>query len=256
MGSVISRLEGADYGPVPTRAAVAVAGEVKTRPVLDGAERPILLWMHRLGPGATLSWDRPVQDHLLFVWEGGVVAEGQPLGANEAFVVEHGGTGQVTCGDVASTVLHFHRPEDYPHPAPRGGGHTHLLAGARVMRGWERKMAMGRTLFADAACPTCEVWLHGSQLPPLWPVVPHYHTEDEIIVVTQGEIRLGRVGYGPGAVLAVDAETRYAFSSGEDGLSFINYRPASPVYVMADHSRPPQDERALMLQGLARSEPA
>ena len=256
MASVISRFEDAAVGPVPSRAAMVAAGEVETRGVIAGEGRPLLLWIHRLQPGATLTWDGPAQDHLVYVWEGAVVFERQQLGVDEAFVVEHGARGVAQCADRPATVLHFHRREDHPQPASRAGGHTHVLAGARVMRGVEPKTSIGRSLFADAACPTCEVWLHGNQLPPDLKVDRHYHTEDEIIVVTDGQIRLGRLGYGRGSVLAIDAETRYGFASGDEGLSFINFRPATPVYVIGDDSRPPQDERTLLLRGLARSRPA
>lgn len=256
MASVVTRIEDAAYGPVPARAGVAASGEVATRPVMAGEDRPLLMWAHTLAPGASLEWNGPAQDHLVYVWEGAVTADRQTLTVDEAFVVEHGGHGVVQAGETPATVLHFHRPEDHAAAAGREGGHTHVLAGARVMRGVEAKSAVGRALYADAACPTCEVWLHGNQLPPGLKVERHYHTEDEIIVVTAGEIKLGRLGYGRGSVLAVDAETRYGFTSGDPGLSFINYRPAPPVYVIGDDSRPPQDERALLLRGLARSQPA
>jgi len=255
MASVISRIEDAAPGPVPGRAAVDAAGGVETRGVISGEGRPLLLWVHHLQPGASLAWDRPAQDHLVYVWEGAVTFDGLRLGEDSAFVVEHGGKGVAQAGDQPTTLLQFHRREDHSERPGRAGGHTHVLAGARVMRGVERKTSVGRALYADAACPTCEVWLHGNQLPPGLKADRHYHTEDEIIVVTAGEMKLGRLGYGRGSVLAVDAETRYGFSCGDEGLSFINFRPAPPIYVVGDDSRPPQDERAMLLRALARSQP-
>ncbi len=255
MASVISKFNDLPYGSVPDRAGLSNSAGVETRRVIDGGDRPLLLWMHRLKPGATLAWNRPAQDHLAYVWEGAVEAEGRTLGADEVFIVEHGGHGGLKGGPAGAVVLHFHRPEDFPEPPSRAGGHAHVVAGADIRRGVDTRR-VGRALYADSACPTCEVWLHGNQLPEGQRVDRHYHTEDEIVVVTEGEILMGRLAYGRGSVLAIDAETQYAFTCGEGGLSFINYRPASPVYVIGDNSKPPADERELLLKGLANSIPA
>jgi hypothetical protein len=255
MASVIARIDAKPAGPTPARAGVTAGGDVKTRPVIDAADRPLLMWVHSLAPGASLRWDRPAQDHLIYVWEGRVLDGKQPIGLDEAFVVEHGGRGEVHAGAAPAVVLHFHRAEDHPDRPSRPGGHTHALTGGAVRRGLDDRAKVGRSLFADAACPTCEVWLHGNQLPPGLKADRHYHTDDEIIVVTGGEMMLGRLGYGRGSVLAIDAETRYAFKCGANGLSFVNFRAAPPVYVVADDSLPPQDGRALLLRGLARSRP-
>ena len=253
MGSVVARAEDQPFGPTPAEAAVRAAGGVETRRILGGPDRPIWLWMHRLRPGASLAWDRPRQDHLIYVWDGVAHSRDQPLRTDEAFVVEHGGQGEITAPEGA-VVMHFHRPEDYPEPAARAGGHVHLLAGCAVRRGADPHNDLGISLFADAACPSCEVWLHGNQYPPGYRVGRHYHSEDEVIVVTGGVIQLGRVEYGRGAVIAVDADTRYGFTAGPDGMSFVNYRPASPTYSRADNPEP-KDERTLLLNMLARSRP-
>jgi hypothetical protein len=252
MASVIARLDDQQFGPTPSAAGVAVTGEVESSLVMGGPDRPIWLWAHRLQPGASLAWEHPGQDNLIYVWEGAVEARRLRLAPDEAFVVEHGARGEIRASEPA-LVLHFHRAEHLSEPQDRAGGHTHLLAGCAVRRGVDPRTSVGISLFADAACPTCEVWLHGNQLPPDLRVEPHYHSEDEIIVVTEGSMRLGRLEYGRGSVLAIDAETRYAFSGGGQGLAFINYRTAPPTYSIADHSHPAMDERAVLLNGLARS---
>jgi len=253
MGSVITKIDDHPFGDVPARAGVTVDGRVQSRAVLDSEDRPILLWMHRLEPGARLTWERPAQDHLVYVWEGQAFSGSERMGVDEAFVVEHGGRGEIHAGDTPAVVLHFHRPEDFPEPPPRGGGHVHVLAGAAVRRGIDLKHQVGRSLFADAACPTCAVWLHGNQLPFGEGAPPHHHNNDEIIVITAGKMQLGRIGHGRGTVVAIDQETRYAFKCGEEGLSFINFRPDTPVLFI--EGRPPADERARLLKGLSRSAP-
>ena len=56
----------------------------------------------------------------------------------------------------------------------------------------------------------------------------HSHSEDEIIFVTDGQIRLGTKLYGPGTALAIAADTLYSFTAGPEGLSFINFRSGTP----------------------------
>ena len=79
--------------------------------------------------------------------------------------------------------------------------------------------------------------------------------QDEVIVVIDGEIVLGRRGYGPGTAIAIARDTLYGFRSGDQGLVFINFRPRSPVYVPADKSRAAIDERAFNLARMPVPEP-
>ena len=91
-------------------------------------------------------------------------------------------------------------------------------------------------LHADARCPTCEVWLHENTMPGMPDEAArelgdrgvHSHSEDEIIFVTRGSMRLGNRLYGPGTALAIAADTMYSFTPGPDGLSFINFRAGFP----------------------------
>jgi hypothetical protein len=57
----------------------------------------------------------------------------------------------------------------------------------------------------------------------------HSHSEDEIIFVTKGAMRLGTRLYGPGSAIAIPAETFYSFGVGPEGLSFVNFRAARPA---------------------------
>src|ERR1700753_274162 len=105
MAAVVSKFDALAFGPVPDRAGIKVSGQVETRAVVDGAERPILLWMHRLQPGATLPWDAPAQDHLAYVWEGRVTSGEDELGVDEVLVIENRGHGSLTCGAEPAVVL-------------------------------------------------------------------------------------------------------------------------------------------------------
>jgi hypothetical protein len=90
---------------------------------------------------------------------------------------------------------------------------------------------MGGGIHADAACPNCTVWLHENDFhSKTGTVIPlHSHSEDEIIFVTAGEIKLGNRIYGPSTALAIAANTIYGFEVPPTGLSFINFRAASPT---------------------------
>ena len=64
----------------------------------------------------------------------------------------------------------------------------------------------------------------------------HSHSEDELIFVRAGSVRLGNRLYGPGTAIAIAADTLYEFWSGPDGLSFVNFRATSPTYKKGDGS--------------------
>ena len=53
----------------------------------------------------------------------------------------------------------------------------------------------------------------------------HSHTEDEIILVVDGELRAGSHVVGPGGTMYVPGGTVYSFRAGPDGLRFFNFRP-------------------------------
>jgi hypothetical protein len=55
-------------------------------------------------------------------------------------------------------------------------------------------------------------------------VAPHAHTHAEILLVTRGELRLGAQLAGPGTAVYIDPETLYAFRTGPEGCTFLNFR--------------------------------
>jgi hypothetical protein len=79
----------------------------------------------------------------------------------------------------------------------------------------------------------------------------HSHTEDEIIFVTDGGIRLGSKLCGSGTALAIAANTLYGFTAGPDGLKFVNFRASAPGAI-AFRNRASMDERAYWSSRLAR----
>lgn len=201
----------------------------------DGDRSPLHLHLHAIAPGEALYLEPGAIDRLAYVWRGGVEAGGCRLAEGSSLVVEHGRSLEIVGGDQPSQVLTFAAAN--PPADPRPGGHVHLLPVERVSRSEVLPGAsgVGGGMHFDSACPTCEIWLHENHFPGSPPLPPeeaargiHSHSEDEIIFVTGGEIRLGTRIYRPGTALAIAADTLYSFTAGPEGLSFINFRAGMP----------------------------
>ena len=228
---------------VPLEKAHAVAapagygGLVGALAYFDDAASPLHLHLHRIAPGAALRIGPMAMDCVAYVWRGAVAAGGWAMGQGSSLIVEHGQTLEVTGGDAPAELLTFHAA--HAPVAPRAGGHVHLLPTELVPRKDDvggGGAPVGGGMHADASCATCEVWLHENHFPGGRPARTseeekrgiHSHSEDEIIFVTDGEIRLGNKLYGPGAAVAIAADTLYSFTTGPEGLSFINFRAGTP----------------------------
>jgi hypothetical protein len=69
-------------------------------------------------------------------------------------------------------------------------------------------------------------WIHVNSVEPnSAPSEPHSHNMDEVIYVVEGSITIGDRTYGPGTVIAIEKDTAYDFTSGPEGLRFLNIRP-------------------------------
>lgn len=202
---------------------------------LDGPRDPLHLVGHYLAPGASLSLDAGPVDRVCHVWRGSVRAGGADLATGSTAIIEHGAALDLVALDEGATLLVFQAASS-AHQT-RAGGRVHLLPVSTVPRALATPGGSGVSggMHADSACPTCEVWLHENHFPasdaPSREAEAggvHAHTEDEIIFVTAGQIRLGNRLLGPGTALAVAANTLYTFTAGPDGLSFINFRAQCP----------------------------
>jgi hypothetical protein len=211
------------------------SGKADTLAFVDGEKQPIHLHLHTLARGGALRIGPRDTDCVGYVWDGVVEVGGHRLEAGSSIIVEHGESVALTGVAPQSRLLAFAAAE--PPSQPRAGGHVHLLPKERVPRldDLGGGTGVGGAMHADSGCPTCEVWLHENHFParPALSVEEqargiHSHSEDEIIFVTSGEIRLGAKAHGPGTAVAIAADTLYSFSPGPDGMSFINFRAARP----------------------------
>jgi hypothetical protein len=210
------------------------SGPVQSRAVFAGDRDPIHLHLHRLEAGATMPFAGLPTDCLLYVWEGTIEAGGVTLGPRSSAIIEHGASLTAHASGDGATLLAF-RMKDANQSA-RAGGHVHLMPGERAPRiGEINGKRLGMALHADAQCPTCSLWLHENDFFDAGEETAlHSHSEDEVIFVRAGSIRLGNRLYGPGTALAIAANTKYGFFTGPDGLSFANFRGTSPTYRTAD----------------------
>jgi hypothetical protein len=216
---------------------VAHAEGVETRAYFTGGRDPIHTHVHLLQPGGTLRVEGQPADRAVYVWQGSAEAGGVRLDATSSVIAEYGSAVEITGGSGGATLIEFNLAAR--RPQSRDGGHVHLLPAERVPRlgNMEGLIEAGGALHADAHCPTCELWLHENDFfVPDRHTALHSHSEDEVIFITGGGMRLGAQLHGPGTAVAIHAETKYKFDVGPEGLQFINFRGATPSYTPADGS--------------------
>jgi hypothetical protein len=237
---VIAQSPSHEVVPFPEIEGLINQGAI-TYGVIDGADRPLLLWMHELNDGASVTFlDSPI-DHLLYVFEGAVETDADvQLRRKSTVIVERGG-GMTLSAKNNALLLHFHRAVWHPDRPSRAGGGTHLMLRGDAPKARDES-GMTHTLMAGADCPNCELWLHSTEMEAEVDVPRHYHSEDEIITVVSGALMLGRRAMPPGSAIAVDKETVYKFRSGSEGLEFINFRANNSTAVVVDGDRPAVDE--------------
>ncbi len=212
-------------------------GQVDTRGLFARGRDPLHLYLHRMAAGASMRVTGNPTERVIYVWRGEVQAGGARLLPRSSAIVEYGASLAVIAGNEGTTLLEFSRKER--GPVERAGGHVHLMPDERVSRTVSKNgdQQVGMSLYADSQCPTCMVWLHENEY---WDAdvetALHFHSEDEVMFVTEGSMRVGNHIYGAGTALAVAANTKYGFFSGPDGLSFVNFRATSPTYSLADGS--------------------
>ena len=215
------------------KVAVRLREQARGSAYFDSAGDPIHLHLHSLQPGERLVISPIASDCAAYVWRGAVVAGGVGLSAGSSAVVGRGTSLELAgAGGEEALVLCFAGSAD------KGGlGTVRLLPAERVPRMAAEPGASGVSggLHADSDWPGSAAWLHENHFPGGMELTPeqaargiHSHSEDEIIFVTNGAMRLGHKLLGPGTAIAIAADTLYSFTAGPAGLSFVNFRAAMP----------------------------
>ena len=68
-------------------------------------------------------------------------------------------------------------------------------------------------------------WVYINSMEPNSAVETHSHTVDEVIYIVEGSLTIGGRTCGPGMVLAIEKDTEYEFTTGQEGVRFLNIRP-------------------------------
>lgn len=243
----------------PSALPGAYSGTAAAAAYYAGARQPLHLHLIEIAAGETLQIRSGAVDQLAYVWHGAVTAGGRSLAAGSSLIVEHGASLELVGGAQASVVLAFSAAQ--APTRPRAGGHVHLLPAERAPRSdaLGGVAGLGGVMHADADCPSCELWLHENQFAGRAAPAQgdeagvHCHSEDEIIFVLDGDLRLGDRLYGPGTALAIAADAFYSFSPGPDGLRFVNFRAGKPSDIRFKKG-PAISETAYWRERLARPE--
>ena len=222
------------------RSSMEAVGTVAARQVSpDGAS----LWLVAadLAAGAELRWGTDHGDEAVYVRSGSLMVDGRVCPADGAVVVE-AGVGVTATAESDTSIVHV-GPTD---PAPPTDG----LRGPAEVEGrgiqvigpdgiWATVDDTQRTrFFSDASAPTNRLWLLATDRPQYFESSAHSHSQDELIHVLRGQIRVGRRVVGVGDTLWVAADRRYKLYSGDDGVHFINYRRDASVMTSPNYDGP------------------
>ena len=232
-----AEVETAGHYPRPLVEAV---GDVAARQVSpDGAS----LWLVAadLAAGAELRWGTEHGDEAVYVRSGSLEVDGRVCPADGAIVVEAGMAATATAQSRTNIVHVGPANPEPPTDGLRGPADTEGR-GIRVIGPdgiWATVDDTQRTrFFSDASAPTNRLWLLATDRPQYFESSAHSHSQDELIHVLRGEIRVGRRLVGVGDTLWVAADRRYKLYSGEDGVHFINYRRDVSVMTSPNYDGP------------------
>ncbi|RYE40126.1 MAG: hypothetical protein EOP21_09865, partial [Hyphomicrobiales bacterium] len=211
------------------------SGPGNVRAYVQAEKFPLRCHEIRLAAGEDVTVGPVDGESIGYIWHGDAMAGGHRLPGGSSFVVERGEQLVISGESDRCDILLFAASET-PQTA-RAGGHVHILPSASVPRNNAlTPSGVSGGMHADSQCPTCSVWLHENGFPGMQAATPeeqsvavHSHSEDEIIFVVSGEIRLGRKLYPEGTAIAIAADTLYSFTAGPEGMRFINFRAGLPA---------------------------
>ncbi len=205
----------------------------------DGAS----LWLVAadLAAGAELRWGAGHGDEAVYVRSGSLAIDGRVCPADGAVIVE-AGVAVTAIADSDASIVHVGPADPVPPSDGLRGPAESAGRGVRVVGPdglWAAVDETQRTrFFSDASSPTNRLWLLATDRPQHFESSAHSHSQDELIHVLRGELRVGRRVVGEGDTLWVAADRRYKLYSGDDGVHFINYRRDASAMTSPSHAGP------------------
>lgn len=197
------------------------------------------LWLMRLvaEDGTRITWEVAHDDEVILVVSGVIIlADGVPCGQGDAVVIEAGASTSLrACGQ--TELLHYGSRGERrcgPLGPPRTDGHgAYVIAcGDRQRIGSVRDGALATiTYWADSTRATTRLALFEIACSSGFKGRSHSHSQDELIFVTAGELRVGALRVEAGMSICVPADLRYRFIA-PGAHRFLNFRPdASEITV-------------------------
>lgn len=236
---VIKRFKDAATGRFPASAGVTRAGDITVHDMVTEAGESIHLRVHDLAPSARIDIRRPPTGHAFYLWEGSMTGNGTALAAGGAVIAEHGSEATIIATGTGARVAHFQRNPAFPETHAKAGGHVHVVPPEGIFSCPVSASDAAYVIWADSHCPTCDLWLHQTHMPrPTTQGGHHYHTEDEVVFLVSGGMRLGNRTLEPGAALAIAANTIYGFGVPDGGTRFINFRCKESFVVRTRKTKP------------------
>lgn len=219
----------------------------------------------QLGDDAVLEWDAGHGDEALFVVSGAIDCEGRRVGEGSTLIVEAGVSATVRSAGPTRAV-HFgptaiQAPADGVLGAPAGEGRSVHIVRPELASSIHFSGGDGATsvYFCDGTCPTCRITLFlydGSVFADGYSGASHFHSQDEIIHVLDGELHFGPVIVATGASIAVPRDVRYSFRT-SGPFRYLDYRADVSTAVVAPGSDPVLETVASLtsLAGTAKKRP-
>lgn len=228
-----------------------VAG-VRSSKLISPTDYSLFLVVSELHDGAVVRFDHDHGDEALCVLDGELDIDGRRCPPGGAVIVEAGVECTVTA--IGETRVAHYGPTDVAPPADGLLGPAALDGhGVHVVGdgGWFRagNETYSQTWWADSSCPTCRICVFRIEHPD-GPDndLPHHHTQDEIIFVLDGELRMGSYRCPAGTAISIPAHMRYSLRSDGKAFRFLNYRRDASRFSMA--GREDASELALEISGV------
>jgi len=192
------------------------------------------LWrvVGELHGGAELEWSTEHGDEAVFVQSGILDCDGRQLTDGSTLIVEAGASIVVRSVGVTQ-VVHF---GTVAAASPTGGllgGPAGQGRGIHVVRPQEAPSVhfgggdnATSVYFADGTCRSCRIALFlydGSIFAEGYAGASHFHSEDEIMHVLDGELHVGPLTVARGACIAVPQNVRYCFRT-SGPFRYLGYR--------------------------------
>jgi hypothetical protein len=184
-----------------------------------------------LEAGTTLSWAGDQRDEAVYVLEGQLSTDSVAIPPKGCVSIEAGAAASV-CAQAPTHVLHFGSSTSHQTSGEAPRVHTiPLEASHRVAYGPDPGAPdFEQHYYLDGTCQGCRLALFHIRGRAAQNAGSHYHTQDEIIRVLEGELQVGRVKAPTGTSLFVPANLRYGFRT-RGPFAFLNYRDnVSKIY--------------------------